>query len=114
MRLKHEQVQYVEFLSRDLEVIKDFYNKAFGWEFTDYGPQYTAFNGDSVDGGFALGEPVKGSILVILYSLKLEETKNKVVKAGGIISKDIFSFPGGQRFHFIDPDGNELAVWSDK
>lgn len=114
MKLKHEQIQYVEFLSDDFDQIKDFYRQAFGWEFTDYGPEYTAFTGDYVDGGFAKGEPKKGSVLVILYSEDLETTKDKVMKAGGAVVKDIFSFPGGRRFHFTDPDNNELAVWSDK
>jgi hypothetical protein len=114
MKLKHEQVQYVEFLSKDLAAAKEFYTKAFGWKFTDYGPEYTAFEGDYVDGGFTLGEPVKGSVLVILYSERLEETLEKVKKAGGKMAKEIFSFPGGRRFHFTDPDGNELAVWSGK
>lgn len=113
MRLKNEQIQYIEFLSRDLAKAKAFYRDAFDWKFTDYGPEYTAFTGDYVDGGFTPGEPVKGSVLVILYSERLEETKEKVEKAGGKIAKDIFSFPGGRRFHFSDPDGNELAVWSD-
>ena len=114
MKFKHEQIQYVEFLSNDLEKAKDFYSKAFGWEFTDYGPEYTAFEGDYVDGGFAIGEPVKGSVMVILYSDTLEESKQKVTDAGGVLTRDIFSFPGGRRFQFTDPDGNELAVWSDK
>jgi predicted enzyme related to lactoylglutathione lyase len=114
MKLKHEQIQYVEFLSQNLERIKTFYANSFAWKFTDYGPDYIAFEGDSVDGGFTPGQPARGSILVILYSARLEETKEKVIKAGGAISKDIFSFPGGRRFHFTDPDGNELAVWSDK
>ena len=114
MKLKHEQIQYVEFLSRDLQAAKRFYTNAFGWEFTDYGPDYTAFTGDYVDGGFTTGEPSKGSVLVILYSDNLEMTKEKVEGAGGTISQDIFNFPGGRRFHFTDPDGYELAVWSDK
>lgn len=114
MKLRHEQIQYIEFLSRDLEKAKDFYRSAFGFAFTDYGPEYTAFEGDYVDGGFTPGEPQKGSILVILYSENLEATRDKVEKAGGVIMKDIFSFPGGRRFQFADPDGNELAVWSDK
>jgi len=114
MKLKHEQVQYVEFLSKDLSRIKDFYTKCFNWEFTDYGSGYTAFTGDFVDGGFALGEPVKGSVLVVLYSESLETTKIKIEKVGGLIVEEVFSFPGGRRFHFADPDGNELAVWSDK
>lgn len=113
MRLIHEQIQYVEFLSRDLEAAKRFYTDAFGWAFTDYGPEYTAFTGEYLDGGFTPGEPMKGSVLVILYSNDLEATKASVEQAGGTIAKDIFGFPGGRRFHFTDPDGNELAVWSD-
>ena len=110
----HHQIQYIEFLSSDLEAAKGFYSTAFGWQFTDYGPEYAAFAGEHVDGGFAKGAPQKGSVLVILYSERLEETKAEVEKAGGVIVKDIFTFPGGRRFQFSDPDGNELAVWSDK
>ena len=113
MKLRHEQIQYVEFLSNDLQRIKKFYADSFGWKFTDYGPEYAAFEGDHIDGGFTLGQAVKGSVLVILFSEKLEETKKKVQKAGGKITKDIFNFPGGRRFQFIDPDGNELAVWAE-
>lgn len=113
MRLIHQQIQYLEFLSRDLERIKAFYIKAFGWEFTDYSPQYAAFSGEYVDGGFTAGDPVKGSILPILYSTALSETLEKVRDAEGTILQDIFEFPGGRRFHFEDPDENELAVWSD-
>ena len=111
-KLKHHEVQYIEFLSPDLPRIKEFYTKAFGWNFTDYGPGYTAFEGGYVDGGFTPGTPVTGSVLVILYSEKLEETLERVKNAGGMIVKEIFTFPGGRRFHFSDPDGNELAVWS--
>lgn len=111
-KLRHEQVQYLEFLSKNLERTKEFYNKSFGWEFTDYGPDYTAFEGDYVDGGFTKGNPVNGTVLVILYSNDLEATQQKVKAAGGKIVKDIFSFPGGRRFHFSDPNGYELAVWS--
>ena len=114
MRLIHDQIQYIEFLSRDLAKVKEFYGKAFGWNFTDYGETYTAFEGKYVDGGFEIGNPVNGSILIILYSDNLFETKNKVVEAGGLIRQDIFPFPGGKRFCFTDPDGNELAVWSNK
>jgi predicted enzyme related to lactoylglutathione lyase len=113
MKLKHEQIQYVEFLSNDLQAIKKFYVDAFGWKFTDYGLEYTAFGGDHVDGGFTLGNPVKGSVLVILFSERLEDTNEKIQRAGGKIVKDIFSFPGGRRFQFADPDGNELAVWAE-
>ena len=112
-KLKNGQIQYVEFTSPDLETIKKFYKSAFDWQFTDYGPEYTAFTGEYVDGGFTVGEVKRGSVLVILYADALEETKSKVEAAGGKIVKDIFSFPGGRRFQFEDPDGNELAVWSD-
>ena len=114
MKLIHNQIQYVEFLSRDLKRIAKFYSDAFGWVFTDYGPEYTAFAGEYVDGGFTLGDTVKGSVLVILYSEKIEETRDAVTKAGGVIAKDIYAFPGGKRFHFTDPDGNVLAVWTPK
>jgi predicted enzyme related to lactoylglutathione lyase len=114
MKLKHEQIQYIEFLSKNLLEIKKFYTDSFGWEFTDFGPEYSAFTGDYVDGGFALGIPTKGSILPVIYSQTLKDTKKKIEDAGGDIVKDIFSFPGGKRFHFTDFDGNELAVWSDK
>lgn len=112
-KLKHEQIQYIEFLSRDLDSAKKFYSRAFGWKFADYGPEYSAFAGEYVDGGFAVGVPSSGTILVILYSRELESTLGKVQAAGGKVTKEIFSFPGGRRFQFTDPDGYELAVWSD-
>ncbi|MBE8719143.1 VOC family protein [Sphingobacterium pedocola] len=111
-KLKHEQIQYLEFLSNDIARAKDFYTKCFGWKFTDYGTGYTAFEGDYVDGGFTIGKPVNGSILVVLYSDDIELSKNKVISHGGTIVQDIFSFPGGKRFQFTDLDGYELAVWS--
>lgn len=112
-RLQHNQIQYVEFLSEDLERSKSFYQAAFGWEFTLWSDTYISFSGTYVDGGFTKGTPMRGSVLVILYSNDLEKTQANVVAAGGKVSKQIFSFPGGRRFHFIDSDGNELAVWSD-
>jgi predicted enzyme related to lactoylglutathione lyase len=112
-KLKHEQIQYIEFLSTDLVRAKNFYNACFGWTFTDYGAAYTAFAGDYVDGGIAVGAPVNGTMLVILYSQDIEATKCKVISAGGTIVKDIFSFPGGRRFQFTDLDGYELAVWTE-
>lgn len=112
-KLRHEQVQYLEFLSQNIARAKEFYTKSFGWKFTDYGPEYTSFEGDYIDGGFTIGRPVNGSILVILYSENILSTQNKVIKAGGTIVKEIFQFPGGKRFHFQDLDGYELAVWSE-
>ncbi|MCA9363352.1 VOC family protein [Candidatus Kaiserbacteria bacterium] len=113
MKLVHQEIQYIEFLSPDLERIKTFYQAAFDWKFTDYGDQYTAFSGENVDGGFAVGEPVAGSILVVLYSSNIEDSLARMVEAGGTLTQDIFEFPGGRRFQFVDPDGNELAVWTD-
>lgn len=111
-KLIHEQIQYLEFLTNDIDRIRQFYTQCFDWKFSDYGPDYTAFEGEYVDGGFAKGNPVHGSILVVLFSEDLKNTREKVIRAGGQIVKDTFSFPGGQRFQFMDPDGNELAVWS--
>jgi len=112
-KLKHEQIQYIEFISKDIDKAKKFYAECFGWKFTDYGENYTAFEGDYVDGGFATGEPSNGSLLIVLYSENIEDSKNKIINAGGTIVKDIFGFPGGKRFQFIDLDGYELAVWTE-
>lgn len=114
MKYKHHQPQYAEFFSADLNAIKSFYNQVFGWQFTDYGPEYMAFEGDYFDVGFTIGTPAKGSILLIIYSANLEATRDSVLAANGQVIQEIFSFPGGRRFHFSDPDGNELAVWSDQ
>lgn len=107
-------INYVELKANDIEEIKQFYHQAFGWSFTDYGPTYVAFSDSGLDGGFEKtdGKIVNGA-LVILYHQNLDKIKGKIIEAGGKISKDIFSFPGGRRFHFMDPSGNELAVWSD-
>jgi len=115
MKLKNNHINYVEFKAQDLEKIKKFYNQSFGWIFTDYGPTYTAFSESGLAGGFEKteGDIVNGA-LVVLYHQDLSNIKDKIIKASGKISKDIFSFPGGHRFHFMDPAGNELAVWSDK
>ncbi len=95
-----------------LDATKSFYARAFGWTFTDYGPTYSAFS-EGLDGGFdADTDAVKP--LPVLYAAKLEEALEAVTDAGGTLVKPIFSFPGGRRFHFSDPAGNELAVWSDK
>ena len=114
---KHEKINYVEFPARDIEQTKNFFFNAFGWTFTDYGPDYTAFSDEGLDGGFYRSDKCSttgsGAALVIFYSKRLEETQTKVIQAGGKIVKSIFSFPGGRRFHFADPGGNEFAVWSD-
>ena len=112
--MNSNQINYVEFKARDLEQVKQFYQNAFGWSFTDYGPAYTAFSNSGLEGGFAQSdEEIVNGALVILYHAKLEESQNNVEKSGGRITQEIYSFPGGRRFHFTDPAGNELAVWSD-
>lgn len=108
-------IDYIEFKSNDLQKTKDFYTNAFGWDFTDYGPNYTSFSEIGVAGGFELtSEPIVNGALIVLHSNDLIEIKEKVIAAGGIIIKEIFEFPGGRRFHFTDPSGNELAIWSEK
>jgi predicted enzyme related to lactoylglutathione lyase len=114
MDAKNNHINYIEFKARDLEKIKQFYTTAFGWTFTDYGPSYASFSEGGLDGGFEKtdAEIVNGT-LIVLYHKDLKLIKQKIIEAGGKITKDIFSFPGGRRFHFTDPSGNELAIWSE-
>jgi predicted enzyme related to lactoylglutathione lyase len=115
MNTKDNHINYVEFNAKDLEKIKEFYTAAFGWTFTDYGPDYCAFSESGLDGGYERSEKeIVNGALIVLYHKNLESIKNRIIKCHGRISKDIFSFPGGQRFHFKDPAGNELAVWTDE
>jgi predicted enzyme related to lactoylglutathione lyase len=113
---KQTPINYVEFPANDLSKIKAFYTAAFNWVFTDYGPEYVAFSNAGIDGGFYYAElnadADKGSALLVLHTHALEETLQKVVDCGGTIKTDIFSFPGGRRFHFLDPCQNELSVWT--
>lgn len=108
-------IDYIELHVGAVPGAKTFYSDAFGWAFQDYGPGYAAFTHANVNGGITNG-PVSasGAPLVILYASKLEDAQARVESAGGKIVKPIFSFPGGRRFHFTDPAGNELAIWSDK
>ena len=108
------KIDYVEFPALDLSPTKAFYERAFNWRFTDYGPGYAAMN-EGLDGGFDAdpGSRSAGPIIV-LYANDLEAAHARVRAAGGVILKPIFSFPGGRRFHFRDPSGNELAVWSER
>jgi hypothetical protein len=111
----HHAIDYIEFTVRDIAAAKRFYAAAFGWQFTDYGPGYAGIRGDEREvGGLAQADEVKkGGPLVVLYSRELDATVAAVSSAGGKIVKKPFAFPGGRRFHFEDPSGNELAVWSD-
>ncbi len=106
------KIDYIEFPARDTASVKAFYGEAFGWRFTDYGPTYAAFEGEGTDGGFQAGDDPPAGPLVVLYADDLEAMEAKVRAAGADIIRPIFSFPGGRRFHFRDPAGNELAVWS--
>ncbi|MDH3457716.1 MAG: VOC family protein [Gemmatimonadota bacterium] len=109
------RMDYIEFLSTNIEETKTFYAGVFGWEFTDYGPDYTSFTDGRLAGGFRVAPDVAaGGPLVVLYAVNLEEIEATIRKNGGQIVREIFEFPGGRRFHFTDPSGNELAVWSDR
>lgn len=109
------QIDYVEFNVKDIARSRKFYGGAFGWTFKDYGPDYCEFADGRLTGGFTtFDKPKPGGPLVILYADDLEKVLAAVKKAGGTIVKPIFDFPGGRRFHFQDPDGYELAVWSAK
>lgn len=114
---EHEKINYVEFPAKDIEATKAFFISAFCWTFVDYGPEYTAFSDEGLDGGFYKSDlsvsTEAGSALIVFYSKDLERTQSKIEYEGGTIIKPIFSFPGGRRFHFGDPNGNEYAVWSD-
>ena len=110
----NNHINYIEFKVHDLEKIKTFYTATFGWTFTDYGPTYTAFSDSGIAGGFEYtDEPIVNGVLVVLYHKNLEAIEEQVKKAGGAIVLETFSFPGGRRFHFKDPTGNELAIWSE-
>ncbi|MDB4459311.1 VOC family protein [bacterium] len=114
----HEKINYVEFPAKDLAATKSFFETVFNWRFTDYGSEYSAFSGEGLDGGFFRSElsstTATGSALLVFYSSDLEVTQTKIENAGARVTKLTFVFPGGRRFHFADPNGNEYAVWSDK
>lgn len=114
---RHEKINYLEFPARDLASTKIFFSDVFDWVFEDYGAEYTAFSNAGLEGGFFKSDlcasSKNGSALVVFYSAELEKTQKKIQQAGGKIVKAIFSFPGGRRFHFVDPSDNEYAVWSD-
>jgi len=116
MSNKNNSINYIELPMVNNAETKNFYKQVFKWEFTDWGPNYISFSGANVDGGFN-GEGdahvSTGGVLVVLYTKDLNQKFEEVKKAGGEIVKTIFEFPGGKRFHFLDPNRNELAVWSE-
>lgn len=113
-----KRIDYIELPAADISVAKKFYGDVFGWTFVDYGLDYCAFNDGQTNGGFRRADVFSatsqnGAVLIVLYADDLKATKERVIAAGAAILHDIYSFPGGRRFHFLDPNGNELAVWSD-
>ena len=113
---QHHTLDYLEFTVHDIEQAKRFYGQAFGWRFNDYGPDYAGIqraSGEGEIGGLRPGEVTPGGPLAILYSSDLAASQRSITEAGGRITVPVFEFPGGRRFHFQDPSGNELAVWSD-
>jgi uncharacterized protein len=108
------RIDYIEFSVTSVADAKRFYGSAFGWKFEDYGPDYASFTDGRLSGGFQTATSAAGGPLVIIYASDLEGMERRVREAGGKVVRPIFSFPGGRRFHFTDPSGNELAVWSDK
>ena len=108
------RIDYIEFSVESVPDAKRFYSRAFGWSFEDYGPDYASFADGRLSGGFQTSRAPARAPLVVIYAADLESMEQQVREAGGKIVRPIFSFPGGRRFHFIDPGGNELAVWSDK
>ncbi|MDY0361039.1 MAG: VOC family protein [Desulforegulaceae bacterium] len=113
----HNKINYIEIPSKNIEITKDFFSKVFDWSFVDYGPDYCSFSNEGIDGGFYKSDLKvsvdSGSPLIVLYSNDLQATQLKIEQSGGEIIKPVFSFPGGKRFHFTDPNKNEYAVWSE-
>ncbi len=110
--MSHHHIHYLELAAQDLQVFKAFYGNVFGWQFQDWGPGYIGFSNAGLDGGVRGGEtPIAGTTLPVLYSDDLDATEQAVVAAGAHVTQH-HEFPGGRRFHFIDPCGNELAVWT--
>ena len=108
------KIDYIELPGTNLPATKSFYAEAFGWGFIDYGPAYAAFENGGVDGGFNADPSDRAKApLVVLFAIDLEAMHARIIAAGGQITRPIFSFPGGRRFHFSDPSGNELAVFSE-
>jgi hypothetical protein len=115
MAHEHHAIDYIEITVTDVAVAKQFYTAAFGWQFNDYGPTYAGIQGAAREqGGLTQGTVTRGGPLVVLFSNDLDKTLATVREAGGKIVKDPFEFPGGRRFQFLDPAGNELAVWAER
>ncbi|MCH7975808.1 MAG: VOC family protein [Bacteroidetes bacterium] len=114
---RENTINYIEIPATDMAGT-EFFSELFGWEVQDYGPDYCSFNDGKLDGGFFKSDKVvsteAGSVLIVSYRDDLEKAVSEVEAACGEIVKPIFSFPGGRRFHFTDPSGNQFAIWSEK
>lgn len=112
------KINYIEFPACNFSATKAFFSQVFDWQFEDYGPEYSAFSNAGIEGGFYQSDlksrTQHGAALVVFYTEELEKVLAEIQQAGGEICQDIFAFPGGRRFHFVEPSGNEFAVWSDK
>jgi len=110
------KIDYIELPATDFDAVEQFYTTVFAWTFEDYGEEYRAFSDGKLEGGFYKSSTVSctdtGGALVIIYADDLEAAESAVKSAGGVVVKPVFSFPGGRRFQFTDPHGNELAVWT--
>ena len=110
---RQHAIDNIEFNVSDIQRSKAFYGTALGWTFTDFGPTYCEFSDGRLKGGFTTGEAVRpGGPLIIVYTHNLMQTQREIIAAGGTVTRPVFDFPGGRRFHFSDPDGYELAVWT--
>ena len=112
------KIDYIEFQAPEIAATKKFFEQLFGWKFTDYGPDYTSFEDGRIAGGFSKSDKrstvAAGGVLIVFYHPDLEKVRRRVIDLGGKVIKDIFSFPGGRRFHFSEPSGNECAIWSEE
>jgi uncharacterized protein len=105
------RIDYIELPAKDIAASKAFFSSVFGWKYQDWGPDYADTNDGRLQSGLnATGD--QDHVLVVLYAKDLEATRDRIRTAGGTITRDIYTFPGGRRFHFTDPSGNPLAVWS--
>jgi hypothetical protein len=115
---EHESINYIEYPAVDLVATKRFFERVFDWQFVDYGADYSAFSESGLDGGFyrsvLASTTARGSGLMVFYSANIKRTQTKIEQHGGKVNKALFNFPGGRRFHFIEPSGNEFAVWSEQ
>ena len=112
---QNKRIDYIEFAAKEIVETKKFYESAFGWSFKDWGSEYTSFDDGRIRGGFRTDvEPSSSGPLIVVYSTDLGAAEAAVKNNGGTIVQETFEFPGGKRFHFADPSGNVLAVWSDR